>query len=129
MNNIVWLASYTLNKDGSPLFLGNVSKCTVYFVRNPLDVWSSYANHGAIIRFLQLDYDRKILKRAVIDSDFKILQQMEKEQGFREKMQLCENFFWKGEIGNYREYLSEEQIQRIVKYNYEVMKDFVYIYA
>jgi hypothetical protein len=73
----------------------------VHFVRDKDMIRTPLETFGAIIRFLQLDYDRKRLKRAVINRDFKILQQMEKEQDFREKMQLCENFFWKGEIANY----------------------------
>ncbi len=39
--------AYTLNRDGEPLFPDDVSKCAVYFVRNPFDVCVSYANHGA----------------------------------------------------------------------------------
>ena len=39
--------AYTLNQDGIPMFPAEVSKCAIYFVRNPLDVCVSYANHGA----------------------------------------------------------------------------------
>lgn len=184
--------AYTLNRNGKPLFPADISKGVVYFVRNPLDVCVSYANHsakkiektldfildensslagkkggqlrqilmswkshvqswknqsvipihfvryedmlqepvetfGEIVRFLGLERNEERLRRAIINSDFKNLQQMEQEQGFREKMQLCEQFFWKGKIGNFREYLSEEQVQRIVEYNYDTMKEFGYI--
>ncbi|MFA6713517.1 MAG: sulfotransferase domain-containing protein [Bacteroidales bacterium] len=184
--------AYTQNGEGVPLFPENISKCAVYFVRNPLDVCVSYANHsagkiektvefllnetsflagkkkgqlrqilmswknhvqswknqseitvhfvryedmlkkpletfGEIIRFLGLEYDEGLIKKAIINSDFKTLQQMEQEKGFKEKKQKCEHFFWKGKIGNYREYLSEEQIQQIVTYNYDTMKEFGYI--
>jgi len=184
--------AYTLNDNGEPLFPEDVSLCTVYFVRNPLDVCVSYSNHGAgriensvnfllneeatvagkrhgqlrqillswkshveswksqtsipvlmvryedmlqspvetfgrIVSFLGLEYDRERLERAILYSDFKTLQLMEKEQGFRERMQLCQSFFWKGKTGNYRDYLSEEQIERIIAYNYETMKEFSYI--
>nr|WP_321487030.1 sulfotransferase domain-containing protein [uncultured Draconibacterium sp.] len=184
--------AYTLNRNGEPLFPADISKGVVCFVRNPLDVCVSYANHsakkiektldfildensslsgkkggqlrqilmswkshvqswknqsvipihfvryedmlqkpvetfGEIVRFMGVECNEERLKRAIINSDFKNLQQMEQEQGFREKMQLCENFFWKGKIGNYREYLSEGQIQRIVEYNYDTMKEFGYI--
>ncbi|MCI1779305.1 MAG: sulfotransferase domain-containing protein [Bacteroidales bacterium] len=184
--------AYTLNRKGEPLFPANISKGVVYFVRNPLDVCVSYANHsakkiektldfildensslagkkggqlrqilmswkshvqswknqsvipihfvryedmlqepvetfGEIVRFLGFECNEERLRRAIINSDFKNLQRMEQEQGFREKMQLCEQFFWKGKIGNFREYLSEEQVQRIVEYNYDTMKEFGYI--
>jgi hypothetical protein len=183
--------AYTLNCNGEPLFPEEVSRCAVYFVRNPLDVCVSYSNHGAgkiekavdfvldeasflagkrkqlrqilmswknhvqswkkqsvipvysvryedmlqkpvetfggIVRFLSLEYEEERLKRAINNSDFRTLQNMEKEKGFNEKMQKCKQFFWKGKIGNYRDYLSEEQIKKIVEYNYDTMKEFGYI--
>jgi hypothetical protein len=184
--------AYTLNKNGEPLFPEEVSKSAVYFVRNPLDVCVSYANHsakeiqntfalllneeasiqgrksgqlrqilmswkshvqswknqtlipvhlvryedilqkpvetfGSIVRFLGLEYRQERLEQAIRHSDFKLLQQMEQENGFKERLQLSKKFFWKGKIGNYREYLSEEQIQRIMEYNYDTMKEFGYI--
>ena len=184
--------AYTLNCNGEPLFPGDVSKCAVYFVRNPLDVCVSYANHGAkkiektlkfllneeasiaggsegqlrqkllswgnhveswknqseipvqivryedmllspvetfggIVRFIGLEYEEERLKRAIYNSDFKQLQQMENENGFKERMQRNKQFFWKGKIGNYRDFLSKEQIDKIVEYNYDTMKEFGYI--
>lgn len=184
--------AYSLNSEGVPLFPEEVSRSAVYFIRNPLDVCVSYANHsagkmestvsfllnekaslagnktgqlrqklfswkshvkswqqqslipihlvryedmqqspiatfGSIIKFLGLEYDEIRLERAIINSDFKLLQQMEQEKGFQEKMQLCKSFFWKGKIGNYRKHLSEEQVKSIVTYNYDTMKQFGYI--
>ena len=184
--------AYICNQNNVPLFPAEVSRAAVYFVRNPLDVCVSYANHsasnvlktvnlilnkeaslagqksgqlrqillswqehyfswskqkeipvyivryedmkripmeafGGIIRFLGLEYNEERLYRAIINSDFKLLQQMEKENGFREKMQKCESFFWKGTIGNYKNYLSEEQIQNIINANFEAMLELGYI--
>ena len=82
---------------------------------------------GGIIQYLGLDYDQENLERAILFSDFKLLQQMEQENGFREKAQVCKSFFWKGKIGNYRDYLSAKQINRIVEYNYDTMKEFGYL--
>lgn len=184
--------AYTVNANKEPLFPEEVSKSAVYFVRNPLDVCVSFANHSAchikekieqildentnftgkkkgqlrqilkswkshieswqsqtsipvhfvryedmlqnpvdtfgnIIRFLELEYEEQRLKRAIANSDFKLLQQMEEENGFNEKSQQCKTFFWKGKIGNYKDYLTAEQINRIVDYNYNAMKEFGYI--
>lgn len=184
--------AYTHNSNQQPLFPEVVTKSAVYFVRNPLDVCVSYANHsagkidktvrfllneeaqlagkrtgqlrqklfswkkhveswqqqsqipihvvryedmqqnpmatfGSIVRFLGLEYDEERLLKAIINSDFKLLQEMEQEKGFNEKMQKCSSFFWKGKIGTYREHLSEEQIQQIIAYNYDMMKQFGYI--
>jgi hypothetical protein len=184
--------AYTQNKNGEPLFPEEVSKSAVYFVRNPMDVCVSYANHstkeipntlafllneeasvagnksgqlrqmlmsweshikswndqilipvhfvryedmlqkpvetfGGIVLFLELEYQEERLEQAIRHSDFKLMQQMEQENGFKERLQQSRSFFWKGKIGNYREHLSEEQIQRIVEYNYDTMKEFGYI--
>lgn len=184
--------AYTINKNKKPLFPEEISKGAVYFVRNPLDVCTSFANHSAskiektvelvlnenaslagkksgqlrqvlmswkshikswqaqtvipthfvryedmlqkptetfagIIKFLELEYDETRLKKAICYSDFKQLQQMEQENGFKEKTQLSKSFFWKGKIGNYQDYLSKEQINRIVEYNYDTMREFEYI--
>ncbi len=82
---------------------------------------------GRIICFLGLEYNEERLYRAIVNSDFKLLQQMEKEGGFKEKIQKCESFFWKGTIGNYENYLSEEQIQSIINANFEAMLELGYI--
>ena len=184
--------AYTLNCNNEPLFPEDVSRCAVYFVRNPLDVCVSYANHGAkkiektfnfllnekariggssdgqlrqkllswkshvqswtkqsvipvhivryedmlqnpvetfggIVRFLELEYDEERLIRSIHNSNFKQLQEMERENGFKERMQKSKQFFWKGKIGNYHDLLSEEQIRKIVEYNYDTMKEFGYI--
>lgn len=184
--------AYTYNKNGHPIFPEDVSQCAIYFVRNPLDVCVSYANHasskiektvkfllnqnaiaggnkgrqlgqrllswdlhykswneqkaipihkvryedmlrkpletfGSIIRFLNLDYDEERLSRAIINSDFKLLQKMENEKGFKERLQNCEQFFWKGSVGNYKNYLNQDQIDRIVSNCQIVMQELGYL--
>jgi len=42
-------------------------------------------------------------------------------------LQFCKSFFWKGKIGNYKDYLTAEQISWIVEYNYDTMREFEYI--
>ncbi len=186
--------AYTLNARGEPLFPDEVSIGVVYFVRNPLDVCVSYANHsasevqktirflldekaslagkktgqlrqilmswkshvkswkdqslipahfvryedmlqnsmktfGSIIHFLGLEYDTRRLEQAILHCDFTIFQQMEEKEGFKERAQRCKQFFWKGKTGYFRDYLSKEQIDRIVEYNYDTMKEFGYINA
>jgi hypothetical protein len=82
---------------------------------------------GSIIKFLDLEYEEGRLKRAINNSDFKLLQQMEQTNGFKEKPQLSKVFFREGKAGSYRKHLSEEQIQQLVEYNYDTMKEFGYI--
>lgn len=184
--------AFTMNSNGEPLFPAVVSKCAIYFVRNPLDVCVSYAFHSTrkiekmvdfvnnesaiialnsqkqlpqkilswkshvlswkeqttipvlfvryedmkgtpletfkkIVSFLGMESEDSRIKNALAHSDFKVLAQMEESCGFKEKPQKCQKFFRKGETGNYKAYLSTEQIQRIVNYNFDVMKLFNYV--
>lgn len=184
--------AYTYTGSGHPIFPEDISQCAVYFVRNPLDVCVSYANHsaskmektvafllnqnaraggykggqlgqrllswdlhykswneqkaipihtvryedmlgkpmetfGSIVKFLQMEYDEERLARAIINSDFKLLQKMENEKGFKEKLQNCEQFFWKGSIGNYKNHLSQDQIDQIANNCHDVMQQLGYL--
>ncbi len=184
--------AYSMNSMGTPVFPADISYGAVYFVRNPMDVCVSYANHGAteiehivklminedasiagkragqlrqmlfsweghyrswhtqteiplhtvryedminnpvetfgsIVRFLNLEFDLSRLKRAISNSDFDVLKKFEKEQGFKERMQNCDNFFWKGKIGNYRNFLNKEQTDRLVSNFSALMSELGYI--
>ena len=67
------------------------------------------------------------LKRAVRHTDFAELQRQEKERGFRERISPESMFFRAGTAGGWREVLSEEQAERIVAANREVMTQLGYL--
>ena len=186
--------AYTINSKGEPIFPGDASYGAVYFVRNPLDVAISYANHntsgldkvictmikdnafiggrvgdqlrqilltwdnhyyswqnqnqipvhtvryedmvmkskeifGSIVNWLELPYDEERIDRALKNSNFKTLQEMEQRDGFRERLQNCKQFFWKGKIGNYREHLTLEQIELLTGRFERLMSQLGYIDA
>ena len=106
----------------------NQTEIPVHIVRYEDMLQNTVETFGGIVRFLNLDYNEERLIRAISNSDFKNLQKMEKENGFKERLlQNKQFFFWKGKIGNYKDFLSDEQVQQIVDYNYETMKEFGYI--
>lgn len=107
----------------------NQSLIPVHFIKYEDMLLNPVETFGSAIRFLELEYDRERLIRSILHSDFKLLQQMENEDGFDERLQSCKQFFWKGKAGNYRDFLTQEQIDRIVSYSYDVMKEFGYIDA
>lgn len=82
---------------------------------------------SSIVRFLGLPHSDEQISRAIINSDFKLLKQMEEENGFQERLQQCKSFFWKGMVGNYKEFLTQEQISEIVNYNHREMRELGYI--
>lgn len=186
--------AYFPNQKGEALFPEEVSKGVIYFVRNPLDVCVSYANHNklaadkqyefliksdaavagkrrgqlrqrmgtwqehyfswvkqqnipclviryedmkmkpfetfaAAVRFMGLPYDTAKLESAIANCEFSKLQKIEKEKGFKEKVTGVKQFFWKGEIGNYKDILTEEQRDALIAHSYEAMLELGYIDA
>jgi hypothetical protein len=55
------------------------------------------------------------------------LQEQEKQQGFKEKMIRADQFFRKGKPGEWREVLTEEQVESVVSEHREVMRRFGYL--
>lgn len=184
--------AYILNSNKEPIFPADISKCSLYFVRNPHDVCVSYANHGGsaidvtyrallnknfttrskirgqiqqkylswglhyrswtkqteipvkviryedmlsdpynvfadAVKFIELDYDLERIKRAVDNSSFDKLKKMEQTDGFIEKTAKAKSFFWKGEAGYYKNYLTKEQIDIITDNFRDEMEELGYI--
>lgn len=79
------------------------------------------------VRFIGLDYSEEEVKEAVLKSDFKKLKEDEKKNGFKEKPSKVESFFRKGEVGDWKNHLTEEQINKLIEDHKEVMRRFGYI--
>ncbi|MEK6249407.1 MAG: sulfotransferase domain-containing protein [Planctomycetales bacterium] len=88
---------------------------------NPQETFS-----GAI-QFTGLDYNEEDVTIALEKSKFENLQQMEQEDGFREKAVQCTAFFRKGSVGSWREKLNEQQVERIITDHGKLMKQFGYL--
>jgi len=67
------------------------------------------------------------LKKAVRFSSFEQLKQQERKEGFVEKHENANAFFRRGRQGQWRDSLSDEQVQRIVDQHREQMQRFKYI--
>lgn len=79
------------------------------------------------VRFSGLEFERKQILRALDLSRFDELQRQENVNGFREKGPHCKAFFRKGEIGSWREELSEKQVDRVINDHRMVMRRFGYL--
>ena len=181
--------------DDKPMFPEEISAGVIYFVRNPLDVVISYANHSSIeidksiaainndnhklakskkslnnqleqelgswsyhvkswteqnkipvfvmkyedmlvdtynvfknaLAFLKLDFDEKKFTKAIENSSFKVLTELEEKEGFKEKPIKTEKFFKTGKSGNWEKLLNKEQIELIIEKNNEQMLKFNYL--
>lgn len=89
--------------------------------REPLETFARAAH------FAGLPHSDTQIRKALEFSSFDVVQKQEESGGFREKSPASERFFRKGKIGSWREELSEEQAQRIVRDHGEVMRRFEYL--
>ncbi len=67
------------------------------------------------------------IERAIAHASFETLQEQEAEKGFREKLPKAESFFRKGEIGSWREVLTDEEVARLISDHGEVRRRFGYL--
>jgi len=91
-------------------------------VEQPYQVFSRIARH------LQMKATRKEILRAMDMSSFDRLSAQEGETGFKERPENSgERFFRAGKVGQWREALSEDQVERVVAAHRPVMKRFGYV--
>ena len=178
-----------------PMFPEVVSAGIIYFIRNPLDVVISYANHSSIeidksigcitdekfglsdskkklnsqlrqymgswsnhvkswteqtnipvlviryedmltdtygefkraLEFLNLDFNEDKFIKSIENSSFDNLKKTEAKDGFKERPLKTKSFFATGKSGNWKDKLSEEQINKVIEKNKEQMIEFAYL--
>ena len=70
---------------------------------------------GGLTQFLGLNPPRKRLERAIERASFKTLRRQEDEKGFKEKSPFAQKFFREGRAGQWRELLTQPQIDKLVE--------------
>lgn len=76
---------------------------------------------------MDLPLDEEKLVRAIQNCDFTRIQSMERENGFSERPQVNNQFFWKGQVGSFEGLLSEAQQRQIIDEFYDTMLALGYI--
>ncbi len=89
-------------------------------LRHPVRSFSGLAH------FLGLKPPRQRLERAIELSSFNSLRTQEESSGFREKSPFADKFFREGKAGQWRELLSDAQIEKVVAVHKEQMERFGY---
>ena len=92
-------------------------------------LFNPIATFTKTVKFLGLPDDSVRIEKAIRFSDFKVLSTQERENGFSEKPAKTEYFFRQGKSNDWREKLSEAQVERIVADHGEVMARFGYLDA
>jgi hypothetical protein len=79
------------------------------------------------VNFLNLEVGEESVEEALKKSDLSVLKEQEKKNGFKEKMIKADSFFRKGQVGEWKEVLTKDQVDQIVNEHAEVMKRFGYL--
>ncbi|MBI4647125.1 MAG: sulfotransferase domain-containing protein [Bacteroidia bacterium] len=88
---------------------------------------STFETFSKAVKILGLKKSSKQIEKAIRFSDIKEMQLQEKESGFKEKPVNAKTFFNAGEIGTWRKYLSEQQINKIIEAHFNIMLKYGYI--
>jgi len=84
---------------------------------------------GEVIDFLDMPKDRDRIKRAIRHSSFKTLAKQERSSGFVEQSNKSEAFFRRGVVGGWRNELSDEQAEHMIRHHREMMMEMGYLSA
>lgn len=76
--------------------------------------------------FASLPCDEVTIRRAIEFSDFRVLKQQEEAEGFTE-IATEDRFFREGYVGNWRQHLTSNQVERLIVAHGEVMQRFGYL--
>lgn len=79
------------------------------------------------VEFIGLNNTKEQIQRAINFSDFDKLKKQEEENGFKEKPRKMDSFFRKGQIGDWREHLTKDQVNKIINDHRKVMQDLGYL--
>ena len=82
---------------------------------------------GKVVKFLRLPPNPARLAKAVRFSAFETLARQEQEAGFIERSKNTDRFFRKGRVGEWREALSPETVEKVVEAHGAVMRKFGYL--
>ncbi len=78
------------------------------------------------VDFIGLQHSQDEIKAALELCNFSRLQKQEEEKGFSEKNARSPSFFRKGKVGDWRNVLNPEQIERILAAHGEIMEKYDY---
>jgi hypothetical protein len=87
----------------------------------------TYAEFKKAIDFLKLDFNEKKFIKAIENSSFKTLSEIEDKEGFKEKPLKAKKFFNKGKSGVWKSVLSQKQTESIIEKHKEQMIKFSYL--
>ena len=108
----------------------NYKSCKILIIRYEDMVMDEINTFAKVINYLgeidDAEFNDEKLKKALKQTQFKELQKMEKEEGFKEKGK-GELFFRKGKIGTWKDEVSSNLINKIEKFFKKEMEELGYL--
>ena len=98
----------------------------VHIIRYEDMLNSTFENFKKAVQFIGLEKTDTEISDAIKKSDFTVLSNQEKENGFKEKMIKSKSFFRKGKIGDWQNHLDDNMVEEIIKNNMEIMIKYGY---
>ena len=98
----------------------------VHFMRYEDMKERPFETFKAAIQAIGLEVSEAQIQFAIEETKFEKLQKKEQEKGFKENQNPTSNFFFKGQIGRWKEELSKGQIEKIRAINEPMMRHFGY---
>lgn len=102
-------------------------KIPIHLIRYEDMTLKAEQTFSSVIKHLNINASKDIIQLALKKSSFDKLQEMEKKHGFKEHKNSSVTFFWKGKIGNWRNYLSNTQKNKLIKYHARTMEKLGYL--
>lgn len=99
----------------------------VHIMRYEDMILNTFNTFKGAVEFIGFNSKTEEIKDAIEKSDFKILSEQEKQNGFKEKMIKSTSFFRKGLIGDWRNHIDDNTKNEIISNHFEIMKKFGYI--
>jgi len=116
-----------LDWNGHVQSYADASELPVHFMRYEDMKLDSFKAFRTAVDFIGLDVSDEDVRRAIELSDFNKLQIQENEDGFKEKPYKVKNFFRKGEVGDWRNHLSDDQVLKLIDCHGDTMRKYGYL--
>jgi hypothetical protein len=103
-----------------------IPRFAVHFVRYEDLRFNPFQTFRAAVKAMGLEHTDEQIQKAIDSTAFEKLKKKEQESGFAENMNPKSSFFYKGQVGRWKEELSPAQIQRIKEVHEPMMRAFGY---
>lgn len=121
------LRQYLLSWSGHVLSWVDAPNIKVHVVRYEDMKRAPLQTFYGAVKFAGIEHTEEEVALAIEKCSFEYLKKQEEEGGFREKAAQCRSFFRLGEVGSWKESLSEKQVNSIIRKHNNVMRRFGYL--